>query len=85
MGHAHLVLGVLVVGVRWYHAPLPEASYLSSLSLGLSHLSLGLCEPLDLQGCLHGSQGRSLLLAWDRHGPLTLVGLLLLLGWCSRA
>lgn len=42
VGHAHLGLGVLVVRMLGYHAPLSQAPYLG-LGLGLSHLSLGLC------------------------------------------
>lgn len=62
VGYAHLY-GVLV-GVRSHHAALAQPT---CLGLSLSHLPLGLCETLDLQGCLHSGQRGALLLAWHRH------------------
>lgn len=46
MGHAHLGLGVLMLRMWGYHAPLSQATDLG-LGLDLGHLSLGLCEALD--------------------------------------
>lgn len=62
VGHGHLYLGILVVGVRGHHAPWAQAA-----CLDMSHLPLGLCETLDLQGRLHGSQWGALLLDWPWH------------------
>ena len=75
VSHAHLPLGLLVVGVLGHHT-----CSLGRLPLQC-HLPLGVCHLLDLHGDLHGCRRWAglglLLLGLPRHGDLAWGGLLL--------